>query len=182
LIVRGCGRRRGRRWRRGRGRIAVRREGRPVVRGDQAEPEDHDREYEPDAHRPEQGCEEPAVAGWPRRGLDSDRFGPRTLGQRSASPDGEVGIHEHELRANRLRSELSAHHSRCRRVAPLAVDRVSAARSTADVVREADEEQRQHESDSDHRDLLVDLSSDRPAPNPLDQRERDVAAVERQQR
>jgi hypothetical protein len=51
----------------------------------------------------------------------------------------------------------------------------------ADVVREADEEEKQDDCDPDRRDALVDLPRHRLAANPHD-RERDVAAVERQQR
>ncbi len=52
----------------------------------------------------------------------------------------------------------------------------------ADVVREADEEEKQDDCDPDRRDALVDLPRHRLAANPLHDRERDVAAVERQQR
>src|ERR671930_773121 len=57
-----------------------------------------------------------------------------------------------------------------------------AAAQPVDVVRKADEHQHQEERDSDRRDALVDLPPDGPAPQALDDREQDVAAVERQQR
>src|SRR5262249_27225422 len=60
-------------------------------------------------------------------------------------------------------------------------DRLPAAYSTQ-IVRQAHEEQQQNEADADDRDALVDGATDRAAPNSLEQRERDVAAVERQQR
>jgi hypothetical protein len=53
---------------------------------------------------------------------------------------------------------------------------------TADIVVQTDEEEEQYERDPDQRDALVDLAGHRPAADPLDQREDDVAAVERQQR
>src|SRR5207244_1448838 len=52
----------------------------------------------------------------------------------------------------------------------------------ADVVREADEEQEEHERDADRRDPLVDLPPDGAAADALDDRERDVAPVQREQR
>src|SRR5262245_42920470 len=55
-----------------------------------------------------------------------------------------------------------------------------AAREPADVAGEADEEDEQHERDPDRGDALVDRTADRPAPHALDDRERDVAAVQRQ--
>src|SRR3712207_261211 len=51
-----------------------------------------------------------------------------------------------------------------------------------DVVREADEEQEEHERDPDRGEALVGGARDRPAANGLDDRERDVAAVERKER
>src|SRR4051794_4389040 len=51
-----------------------------------------------------------------------------------------------------------------------------------DVVRKPDEHEHQEERDSDRGDALVDLAADRTAPHTLDDREQDVAAVERQQR
>src|SRR6476620_9095303 len=50
------------------------------------------------------------------------------------------------------------------------------------VVRKPDEEQEEDERDPDHGDPLVDLAADGAAAEPLDERERDVTAVERQQR
>src|SRR3954464_6497969 len=69
----------------------------------------------------------------------------------------------------------------------LAIARVSvtaglAAVDAADVVRQADEEQQQDECDPDRGDPLVDLAAHGAAAHALDDRERDVAAVERQQR
>src|SRR5215212_1878291 len=54
--------------------------------------------------------------------------------------------------------------------------------AAADVVRQADEEQDQHQSDPHRRYAFVDLAPDRPPAEPLDERERDVTAVQRQQR
>src|SRR5919109_3383696 len=54
--------------------------------------------------------------------------------------------------------------------------------SPSDVVGEADEEQHEDERDSDDRDALVDLAADGAPADALDDRERDVAAVERKQR
>src|SRR5579862_335142 len=51
-----------------------------------------------------------------------------------------------------------------------------------DVVREGDHEDEQDERDPDHRDPLVDLPRERAAAHSLDQREEDVATVERQER
>src|SRR4051812_43103189 len=56
-----------------------------------------------------------------------------------------------------------------------------AAAEPADVVRDPDHEQEQDERDADRGDALVDLARDRLPPDRLDHRERDVAAVERQQ-
>src|SRR5438874_12734714 len=50
------------------------------------------------------------------------------------------------------------------------------------VVREADHEEQGEDGDPDRRRPLVDLAADGPAAEALDQREDDVAAVERQQR
>src|SRR5512133_643239 len=52
----------------------------------------------------------------------------------------------------------------------------------ADVVREADEEEQHDDEDPDRRHALVDLAPDRPAADPLDDREGNVAAVQGQQR
>src|SRR5437764_570012 len=60
--------------------------------------------------------------------------------------------------------------------------RGSAAVQIADVVREADHVDEEYQRDSDHRDAFVDGPADRLAADSLDQREGDVAAVERQQR
>src|SRR4051812_29747606 len=57
-----------------------------------------------------------------------------------------------------------------------------AAAEAADVVRQPDEEEHQHERDPDHRDALVDVACHRLPARSLEQREGDVAAVERQQR
>src|SRR6266542_5819102 len=57
-----------------------------------------------------------------------------------------------------------------------------AAADAADVVREADEEEHQHEGDPDRADALVHLPADGLPPHRLEQREEDVPAVERQQR
>src|SRR5690349_22362201 len=57
-----------------------------------------------------------------------------------------------------------------------------ASAEAADVVRKADEHQHQEQRDSDRRHALVDLPPDRTAPHSFDDREEDVAAVERQQR
>src|SRR3954467_14603883 len=51
-----------------------------------------------------------------------------------------------------------------------------------DVVRKPDEHEHQEERDSDRGDALVDLPADRAAAHALDDREQDVAAVERQER
>src|SRR5438874_8706624 len=64
---------------------------------------------------------------------------------------------------------------------PTLIER-SLATEVADVVREADEEEQEHERDADRRDALVDLAAHRAPADPLDDRERDVPAVERQQR
>src|SRR5215211_3915842 len=58
---------------------------------------------------------------------------------------------------------------------------LSAAES-ADVVRETDEEEQHDEEDSDGGHALVDLAADSAAADSLHDRERDVAAVQRQQR
>src|SRR5437868_370292 len=57
-----------------------------------------------------------------------------------------------------------------------------AASETVDVVREPDEHQHQEQRDPDCGDTLVHLPGDCPAAYGLDDREKDVAAVERQQR
>src|SRR5947209_8131928 len=54
--------------------------------------------------------------------------------------------------------------------------------AAADVVRQPDEEEQQDERDPERGDLLVDLPLDRAAADALDDREGDVAAVERQER
>ena len=54
--------------------------------------------------------------------------------------------------------------------------------SRSDVVREADEEEEQHDRYPDRRHPLVHLSADRLTAHSLDDRERDVPSVERQQR
>src|SRR5215207_689470 len=51
----------------------------------------------------------------------------------------------------------------------------------ADVVRQADEEEEQHDRDADDRDALVDFAGDCFPADALNERERDVSAVERQQ-
>src|SRR5207245_5542811 len=56
-----------------------------------------------------------------------------------------------------------------------------AAAEAADVVRQTDEEQHQNEHDSHDRDALVAVARERLAADSLDEREGDVAAVERQQ-
>src|SRR3954453_22198284 len=50
-----------------------------------------------------------------------------------------------------------------------------------DVVRKPDEHEHEEERDADRGDPLVDLPADRAAAHPLDDREQDVAAVERQE-
>src|SRR5437763_9359547 len=57
-----------------------------------------------------------------------------------------------------------------------------AAAEAPDVVREADDVEHQDERDADDRDTLVDLAAHGPAAKALDEREGDVAAVERQER
>src|SRR5438477_8649976 len=58
---------------------------------------------------------------------------------------------------------------------PTLIER-SLATEVADVVREADEEEQEHERDADRRDALVDLAAHRAPADPLDDRERDVPA------
>ena len=55
-------------------------------------------------------------------------------------------------------------------------------RQAADVVREPDHEQHQHEPDADDRDALVDTPGDRPSARALDDRKDDVPTVEREER
>src|SRR4051812_23410499 len=65
----------------------------------------------------------------------------------------------------------------------LAICRVSlASAQPIQVVRQPDQEQEQHERDADDRHSLVDLAPDGTAAQPLDERERNVSAVEREQR
>src|SRR4051794_34088378 len=54
--------------------------------------------------------------------------------------------------------------------------------AAAEVVGERDERDQQDQGEADHRGPLVDLPRDGPPADPLDRREEDVAAVERQQR
>ena len=61
----------------------------------------------------------------------------------------------------------------------LAIGPSLAASQSPDVVRKADEEEDHEEAQADRRDALVDLTAYRAAAQALDQRERDVAAVER---
>ena len=60
--------------------------------------------------------------------------------------------------------------------------RLDLRRPAAEVVRERDERQQQDQPEADDGDALVDLAGDGAAPDPLDEREEDVAAVERQER
>src|SRR3954469_2253395 len=53
-------------------------------------------------------------------------------------------------------------------------DEALAASDPADVVREADEEEHQHERDADRREAFVHLPWDRPAAHRLEQRQKDV--------
>src|ERR687891_2010757 len=50
------------------------------------------------------------------------------------------------------------------------------------VVGEADHEEHEHERDPDHGDPFVERAAERAPPDPLDDREGDVPAVERQER
>src|SRR4029079_4889450 len=56
------------------------------------------------------------------------------------------------------------------------------ATEVADVVREPDEEEEQHDRNPDRRHALVDLTPHRAPADALDDREHDVTAVQRQQR
>ena len=56
------------------------------------------------------------------------------------------------------------------------------AAEAVEVVRKADEHQHEEQRDPDRGHALVDLTSDSTAAKPFDDREQDVAAVERQQR
>src|SRR5436190_24009977 len=58
----------------------------------------------------------------------------------------------------------------------------SAAAHASDVVREPDEEEHQHEREADHRHALVDVPPDGASADALHERERDVPAVEREER
>src|SRR5574340_1024316 len=55
-------------------------------------------------------------------------------------------------------------------------------REPGDVVREPDEEEEQHDREPDHGDALVDLAPDETPARALDEREQDMAAVEREER
>ena len=57
-----------------------------------------------------------------------------------------------------------------------------AASDSADVVREADEEEHQHERDAHRGEAFVHLAWDRPAAHRLEERQEDVPAVQRQER
>src|SRR5215210_1151853 len=70
----------------------------------------------------------------------------------------------------------------CRSLAMPRFSVTAALRPSPYVVREADHEQDQHERDADHRNALVELAAECAAADPLDDREGDVAAVEREQR
>src|ERR671919_1701083 len=63
-----------------------------------------------------------------------------------------------------------------------AVQLGSAVPDPADVVREADDEEEEHNGDADRRDALVGLARDRATADALDDREGDVPPVERQER
>ena len=96
----------------------------------------------------------------PRRARRSAPSSPRRRASSSASSTGRRPARRRRSRRRRPGSErsLAIATKSSRALAP----------EPADVVREADEEEQQHERDPDRRDALVDLARDRPAADPLE--------------